>query len=441
MLIDTPLMRSPNGFAINILCNAGQFLKVFVLVLFIITPISFINVTDALAAEEDKNIPPDIYNLLNDGENVAKELSKVVGVSISPLLGISAVGAYNYYKTNEIDRPNLPWHSSPKFWSPLLIILFLFIVKDAVKTIMPLPKFIIVPLDALEALENKISALIAVPFVLSTINSLHMDAVSGVAAEISFSILSVAYAGEPVAEGLATNWTATLYILLLSFIALSSFIFVWLVSHTVNIFILLSPFSIIDFFLKLFRLLIIALLLVTNIINPFLSLILALILVVIAFFISGWAFRIMIFGTLNSFDIILRRHNHLEKDNQENKLMAFAGRGLDNVPSMSFGKIKGKDDAELEFVYRPFLILPKRKTSFSKDGLVIGIGTISPIIIRPVKGANSFVSIIRLRPQYKTHEEYVASKLGIAGVKDITLGKGINQAWQWLRGQFATNNT
>ena len=66
----------------------------------------------AMQAQATAKVPPP------PGVEIAKTLSVVTGVAISPLLGVSAVGCYQYYfkaKTDE-ERAKLPWFASPLFW-------------------------------------------------------------------------------------------------------------------------------------------------------------------------------------------------------------------------------------------------------------------------------------------------------------------------------------
>ena len=53
------------------------------------------------------------------GVGIAQTLSTITGVAISPLLGVSAVGCYQYCKAEtDEQRAKLPWFASPVFWVP-----------------------------------------------------------------------------------------------------------------------------------------------------------------------------------------------------------------------------------------------------------------------------------------------------------------------------------
>src|SRR5262249_31281220 len=93
------------------------------------------------------------------GLEAAQALSTITGVAISPLLGVSAVGAWKYFKTPAERRGKLPWFAQPWFWGTGLFLVALVFLKDVIGTGMPpaLKK----PFDVAEAFENKISALLA----------------------------------------------------------------------------------------------------------------------------------------------------------------------------------------------------------------------------------------------------------------------------------------
>jgi len=51
----------------------------------------------------------------SQGVKAAEALSTITGVAISPLFGVSAVGAYKYWKTDPDRRATLPWFAQPWF--------------------------------------------------------------------------------------------------------------------------------------------------------------------------------------------------------------------------------------------------------------------------------------------------------------------------------------
>src|ERR1700722_18081967 len=56
------------------------------------------------------------------GTELAKAISKITGVAISPLFGASAIGAWKYAETPPEARAKLPWYAQPWFWVPAFVI-------------------------------------------------------------------------------------------------------------------------------------------------------------------------------------------------------------------------------------------------------------------------------------------------------------------------------
>src|SRR5882757_6255908 len=105
----------------------------------------------APAAEKKEKTP---------GLELATMASQVTGIAISPLLGVSGVGAYQYFKaTTPEEKAKLPWFAQITFWLPALLLVGVCAFKDTIAAMVPpgLKK----PLDVAEVVENKISGLVA----------------------------------------------------------------------------------------------------------------------------------------------------------------------------------------------------------------------------------------------------------------------------------------
>ncbi len=169
------------------------------------------------------------------GLEAAQAISTITGVAISPLLGVSGVGVVKYFKTAPDKRSKLPWYAQPWFWAPALLLVALAFVKDTFGT--ALPTAAKKPFDVAEAIENKISGLVAagafVPLIAMIFTSVGGD--------------DSALYGE---AGLAmVNLTPLLNVLTIP-LAIAAFVVVWMVSHVINVLILISPFTTVDAALK-----------------------------------------------------------------------------------------------------------------------------------------------------------------------------------------------
>ncbi|MEE2635827.1 MAG: hypothetical protein VYE68_01160 [Acidobacteriota bacterium] len=108
----------------------------------------------------------DVARLLSQSEVIAQCLTAIIGTAISPVVGIAAISAVGYFWADADRREQLPWYNQPRFWLWTVAILGVATLKDTVGGAMPLLKK---PLDALELVENQVSALVALPVVIPTV--------------------------------------------------------------------------------------------------------------------------------------------------------------------------------------------------------------------------------------------------------------------------------
>ena len=216
------------------------------------------------------------------GADLAHAISEITGVAISPLLGASAVGVWQYYHARTPqERGKLPWFAQPWFWIPALALVAACFLKDTLG--LAAPRLMKKPLDVAETIEHKISGLIAtgafVPLVIAVFPPAKPDgawqAPNGFLAMIDLSWLG---------NGMLVP------------VAMLAFFMVFLASNAINVLILLSPFAVVDAALKGFRLFLLLTVAATAFANPWLGAVWALILIAIAYFVAGWSFRYVPLG-------------------------------------------------------------------------------------------------------------------------------------------------
>src|SRR5215471_13414429 len=98
---------------------------------------------------------------MKSGESVTKALATVTSTAISPLGGVSVMGAWQYWKTPKLQRGQLPFFDRPYFWAPVMVLLVLIFIKDTFGGFAPLIKK---PLDAIEVLLVNHASLILIVF-------------------------------------------------------------------------------------------------------------------------------------------------------------------------------------------------------------------------------------------------------------------------------------
>src|SRR5450631_3187544 len=259
----------------------------------------------------------------NPGQQIAQTISLITGVAISPLMGVSAVGAWQWWqaKTPE-QKAKLPWFANPLFWIPALLLVTACAVKDCTGIV--LPPLVKKPFDVAETIEHKISGLVAtgafVPIAASIFHASGNDHGAALSS-LGFAAIDL-------------SW---LYNALMVPFAMAAFFIVFLASNAINILILISPFGVVDAALKAFRTSIIASVAITSFANPWVGAAWALIIILFSWLIAGWSFRLSHFGLSFIWDFVTARCNRFLPDPTANKM--FLGRKINKVPARTYGKL------------------------------------------------------------------------------------------------------
>jgi hypothetical protein len=360
----------------------------------------------ARAASEAR--PPSNANA--PGATLASTLSTITGVAISPLLGMGGVGAWKYFHTPSEKRTALPWYAQIWFWCPALVLALLVFLKDALGTAAPtaLKK----PLDVAETVEHKICGLIAIGAFVPIFAYL-----SGSGAGDSASSLS----GSGMAA-IELNW---LYGLLMVPIGMIICAIVFMASNAINILILLSPFTTVDTALKAFRGLLLSSVVITSLINSTVGLVWAAIIILVAWFVAGWSYRLSTLGMIYLWDLFTFRRKRFTPDPRTNSV--FLGRRLEKVPVRTYGRIERDGQNRLVFRYKPLLVLPEKQLLLPEGTYSVGRGLFaSDVVLVKDQGMQE---ILLLPPRYRSHEEQLAKIYGMNGVVPV----GLCAVWNWIK--------
>ena len=345
------------------------------------------------------------------GVELAQTISLITGVAISPLMGVGAVGAWKYYAAKTVqERAALPWFAQPWFWVPALLIVAVCFLKDTVG--IAVPQVLKKPFDAAEVLEHKVSGLIATGAFVPVIVPL-MDKASGHSNE--FASLGFLASIDPSSLANVVLIPAMMVV----------FFVVCIASSAINILILLSPFRIVDFGLKSFRLFLLSVVTLSAFANPWLGAFFALVIVVFAFLIAGWSFRLSHFGLVFIWDFLSGRSKRFTPDPAANHV--FLSRSINKVPARSFGTLTRDETGTLVMAYHPWLVLPRRTLVFPPGPYVAAKGLFYSEISRLDGGG--LKSAILLPPRYRSHEEQLVSIYALAGVREA----GLRAAFFWFR--------
>ncbi len=385
----------------------------------------------SLKAEETPGFP-DAAALISDetylpGVSLATGISEITGVAISPLLGVSGVGVWTYFRTAPELREALPWYCQPLAWGIGLFILTLCFFKDTLGTM--LPPFFKKPLDLLELFENKASAIIAsAGFVPLVANQILVHLAATEAPSAGTTALAT---GEIIAQVPAlASVSASLHWFLLP-LCLVGFFLVWIVSHAINILILLSPFGLLDTALKAARLGLLSLMALAYAINPVLAAVLSGMVIIVAAYFAPSAFRLAVFGTFMGTDYL---RSLFSKEKEPGAVRGFlAKRGGTLLKARSFGSLRRLSGGGIVFESRFFFFGPVRTLRLpDAEALSIVNGMLFPSVLQSASGERKQECLVNLMPRHRHQIHGISEKLGLGEVRETALNRGVAAMRTWL---------
>lgn len=366
---------------------------------------------------------PEAKAVKTPGLELAAMATQITGIAISPLLGVSAVGAYQYFQADTAEqKANLPWFANPAFWAVGILVVGAVAAKDAAGAALP-PGWK-KPLDIMETIENKASGLVAagavIPSLVTFGSKLIMDS-AGFGDTVVIHTTGLAML--PVAA-VDTSWLLSLLMVPLS---VAVFGVVWLTSHAINVLILLSPWGAIDAVLKGVRTSLLGLVTATAWIDPVVGATLSVLIIIIAYFTAGWAFRLMVFGSVFCWDFFTVRRKRFKLYADGNKV--FTGSAFEGVPARTYGRLNQAADGALTLKFRPWLVLPVQEVPVPREGLVVGKGVFYSEVLGHDTKTDKNRTLLLLPPRYLGHEELFARTYHITGTCEV----GLRRAWSWIK--------
>ena len=366
----------------------------------------------------------------NDGEAskplpgvaLAETLATATGIAITPMLGVSAVGAWRYWKSPQEARAALPWFCSPWLWGPGLFFTLMLVLKEPLLgAVPPLKK----PVDALEVLENKASAIVATPAVIPMFLQ-SFGAVTALAVlQGGTTDLPLAVAGTAISIPgplAAFGYGVAVALFMVAFVV------IWLAFHAINILILLSPFGFLDMLLRSIKFFVLAVLVIATWISPWLGAAFALLILLVSIPIAAWSLRLAWFGSVVSWDFLTRRHRSVPEAGAP--VAAFTANGGLGVPGRAWGTLQLAEE-ELTFTYRPWMVLRSRTVRLSARQTRLEKALICPLV-RDTTSEEAPL-LFRLPPRYRTHEAGLAVTLGATEVADAGAVRGLKAIGAWIR--------
>jgi hypothetical protein len=401
--------------------NAQHFLRQLALVLFFASSASLLASTGSAEDADHVKVRP---SMLLPGVSLSEGISEITGVAISPLLGVSAMGAWTYYQTESQLRHRLPWYCNPWVWGTGMALIGICFLKDFLGA--AAPPLVKKPLDFAELFEDKLSALVAsvgfVPFVALAIAQFEVKTPQ-TALDLTGTGLAVMPLAGFIDFGVHTPWISIP-------VAMVAFVVVWLSSHTLNVLIALSPFGIVDAGLKLAKLGLIGLVAGSTIVHPYAGAVVSLVLILIGLLLAGWSFRLSLFGMLMGGDFLLNKR--ATTADLDRGVRGFLARRMEGVPVRTLVKWQRDSEGRPALSYRPWLVLPERCIVTPQTEMVLRKGLLNPSLAHRAESNAPARSSVILLPRYRRLEEVIAQRFGCQEIVDGTLLRGLKAVRQWL---------
>jgi hypothetical protein len=382
----------------------------------ILRTILFWFITSAALWAADAQPNPETKETLLPGVALSQGVTEITGVAVSPLLGVSGVGAWRYWNTPSERRSGLPWYARPWAWGTGFALLSLCFLKDSLGA--TLPGLLKKPLDMVELFENKLSALIAsgafVPLVAREM-ALHLEAERGIA-------LPTASLTTPGIAFIDFSW-------LMIPVAIMAFLAVWACSHAINVLIILSPSSLLDTLLKLARTSLLACVGLIYLIAPWLAALICLVIIGLAFWLAPAALRFMIFGSRFATDILTPWRGRRRAKPEEPHVFTL-GR-MPGLPPRTGGRLVRLEDGSLAFRHRRACVLHERTVRLPEGSFHVERGLLAPVLVHQAGTADEMKLLLFL-PRHRGQEESIVSSLKLHGARDHAVARGLASLKTWL---------
>jgi hypothetical protein len=149
------------------------------------------------------------------------------------------------------------------------------------------------------------------------------------------------------------------------------------------------------------------------------------VLIVASAVLAGWSFRLSLFGTVFAWDLLL----HRTREPVGAAILAFSGAGM-ALPARTMGYLERRGE-KLELVYRPWLILPRRRVPVPDHGRTLTHGYLFSQIHRV--NPRLEVTLLTLPPRYRGSEQDIARFAACETSRASFLKGGIRATIAWLR--------
>ena len=350
----------------------------------------------------------------NQVENVASSISGITGIAISPFLVIGAIGIYKNIKASKDVRSEFPWYFKSGF-------LTFCIILSVLTAIIGLPALANMPpqiISIVDLINKKAGLLLSLPLVY--------DVISPIAAPLNEMLETAFLSDNGFAYASLLPMIPVVLRLIFTMVTLFfAFVAVWLLNYIFDVLVFLSPFGWVDTILKIFRGVILLLILILTAIYPPLSFIITIPIIFISIRLFGWSVRRFVMGL-----VFMKDFFNMKKETviDEKGILSFSESGL-KMPSKRLGRLK-EADGKWSFSYKRFFLFDKTKVIHKKESILIK-GFISSEIRQEEKNA-----VCSLPPRYQKNSGQVQAFLNIDDLQDSSLKRGITAMIEWIKNLF-----
>jgi len=385
-----------------------------------------------LAAYPQYAVPAEVSDFalserVTQGERIMTATAQLTGTAINPLFGVTALGMYHYYKTPEGERDQLPIYDQPYVWGVLLLIMLLMFFNSTICETMP---FLKIPLNALGDMVNKGGAAVVLPIVLYDFAQAFAEPTAVALASASELLFPSAYAadGSAVVMGSISGGWLILGGLVSLVVGAFAYAVVWVVWNVIDVTILVLPIPFLDAILKSIRLAAVGFVFGAAALSPWLGLLVSLFMILVCWYLAGWAFRLSVMGFVFATDFLFwRKSGGVDATSGVPAFITATAGKQWKLPARLYGRIQRKPDGTLFFVWRSWLVGPLRKRELGQSKNFQGGSTLLYPVVLDNTGT---ISLFRLPPRYRNDLQVITFALGLNGWRDVSIVRSMGSYLQ-----------
>jgi len=366
-------------------------------------------------------------------DQLAEATNEVVKTAINPLLVMFVKLATHQIKLESADNMDESLRSEINLRRFFLVVLGSFLLSIFLKEGLSVTPLSLIKKagDAAEAQSSPLLALLGLASLLPGVIE-HLTPGTTAIIQSMFNSFNPAQAyasAEPelAISGFSTlsTWLGGAVVTVVSTIVYSA---VWLISNAFIVLCLILPAPL-GPVVKSCRLALIGALHTLSLYHPWLALVLSLAIIIFAFMLCRWSFKLTVWSLLYSFDFLTRRWRKHAPGLEPVAFISAGGRKKLKIGKRTYGRLI-MENGRLFFRYRIFLLFPKKVELPSSDRLVLGRRLLGPVLLMRVE--KRLVSLLTFRLSCRTHEELLARQLGGLEILEVGLSKWLKGAWSGM---------